>query len=56
MGKDQKRRGYRGEVILWALRGDVCDHGICIEDCDKCPRAEDDQKGEDNGKADDESC
>jgi len=23
---------------LWRFSDGVCDHGICIGDCDKCPR------------------
>ena len=26
------------EKKLWGFRQDVCDHGICIGDCDKCSR------------------
>ena len=26
------------ELNLWRFDGNVCDHGICIGDCDKCGR------------------
>ena len=26
------------EKKLWGFRQDVCDHGICVGDCDKCNR------------------
>lgn len=55
MGENPKKRGYRGEIVLWKFRGDVCDHGICIEDCDRCGRLPL-AKGEDNGsEIDDEA-
>lgn len=57
MGENQKRRGYRGEIVLWAFRGEICDHGICIEDCDKCNRVLPfkDESEEKDGEIDDEA-
>lgn len=28
----------KDEKKLWGFRQDVCDHGICVGDCDKCQR------------------
>lgn len=54
MGESQEGRGNSREVNLWKFRGEICDHGICIEDCDRCGRVP--QKGEKNGsKADHEA-
>lgn len=56
MGENPKRRGYRGEIILWKFDGKICDHGICIEDCDHCGRVLPFKESEEeNGKTDDET-
>lgn len=55
MGENPKKRGYRGEIVLWKFRGDICDHGICIEDCDRCGRVLPFMEGEDNGEIDNEA-
>lgn len=28
----------KDELNLWRFDGAICDHGICIGDCDKCNR------------------
>ena len=38
------------EKTLWRFDGNICDHGICIGDCDKCNRNLPFQEEEDEAK------